>query len=89
MEDKKFTIYNESDVYLGGSINNGCLSLLSEVNGDYTSEMSYGLTKENTDKLFSIISFDDFVDLCKKESLIGFLEFLDKHSIEYQSRLIF
>ena len=55
MKDKGFVIYADRYVYLGGSIENGCLKLESEIDGgdDYIdSEQYVFLSREETDKLF-------------------------------------
>lgn len=86
MEDKRFLIYANSTSSLDGNITDGCLSLLSEVYGaDYDSEKHYKLTKEETDKLFSVITFEDFIDFCRKEMTLGLEELLSYYDIKYES----
>ena len=82
MEDRKFTVYSEPGVYLGGEIENGCLHLESDVFGEFDSEQHYSFSKEDTDKLFSVISFEDFCELCRREHLLGMDEFLEKNGIK-------
>lgn len=86
MKDQRFNIYNEQYVHLGGDITDGSLHLESEVYGeDYDSEKHYTFSKEETEKLFSIISLEDFIELCRKEHLIGMEQFLADHHVEYGS----
>ena len=81
-----FTIYGEQNISLTGKIIDGCLSLESDVYGDeHDSEKHYEFSKEETEKLFNLISMDDFTKLCKKEHVIGMEEFLDKNHIEYKT----
>ncbi len=82
MEDKTFEVYRELSCSLNGEIRDGCLHLASEVWGAYDSEQYINFDKENTDKLFSLISLDDFVMLCKKEHLIGLNKYLDANGID-------
>jgi len=89
MEDQRFTIYNEGDVYIGGNIFRGALNIKSEVDGPYTSEMGYYLTKEDTDKLFLIISFEDFIKMVHDGGCMAMTEFFDSHEIKYESNLIY
>ena len=85
MKDQKFSIYEESGVYLTGKIENGCLKLLSEVYGEYDSEQHISLTKEETGRLFSLISPEDFIRLDKEKHLPGLDEFLDEHDIKRET----
>ena len=81
-----FTIYSEQNISLTGKIIDGCLSLESNVYGDeHDSEKHYEFSKEETEKLFNLITKDDFIELCKKKRLIGMEEFLDKNHIEYKT----
>ena len=82
MKDRKFVIYKERYISLSGQIAGGCLSLDSEVHGDdFDSEKHYRFTKEQTEKLFSIISHDDFLELCREKHLVGMEDFLSKYGI--------
>ena len=49
------------------------------------SEKIYSFSKEETEKLFSIISVDDFVKLCREKHLMGMEEFLEDNKIAYDS----
>ena len=81
-----FTIYSEQNISLTGKIIDGCLSLESNVYGDeHDSEKHYEFSKEETEKLFNLITKDDFIELCKKKRLIGMEEYLDKNHIEYKT----
>ena len=81
-----FTIYSEQNISLTGKIIDGCLSLESNVFGDeHDSEKHYEFSKEETEKLFNLISMDDFTKLCKKEHVIGMEEFLDTNHIKYKT----
>ena len=73
MKDGKFDIYNERFVYLGGEISNGCLELISEVYGDDDhpdSEKHYLFSESQTEKLFSLISMEDFIAFCQRGHLM-------------------
>lgn len=82
MKDQKFTIYEETGVYLDGEIKDGCLELLSEVYGEWDSEQHSSFSKEDTEKLFSLISLEDFITLCREKRLIGMDEFLKENGIK-------
>ena len=82
MEDLDFVIYKEKYISLSGQIWGSCLSLDSEVCGDgFDSEKHYRFTKEQTEKLFSIIAFDAFLALCREKHFIGMEAFLEAHGI--------
>lgn len=85
MKEQSFAIYNERYVHLNGDIDqDGCLKLLSEVYGeDYDSERHYSFSREETDKLFSIISLEDFISLCQEQRLAGMEKFLAENHIMY------
>ena len=87
MEDCGFVIYSHRYVYLGGSIEKGCLKIDSEVYGgdDYwDSEQHVTLTKKETDKLFSICSLEELIELGRSERYGGLLSFLDRIGIKYE-----
>jgi hypothetical protein len=50
--------------------------------GDYDSEQHIDFSKDATEKLFSLISLDEFIVLCRKEHLIGLDKFLNEKGIE-------
>ena len=81
MKDQKFTIYEETGVYLGGEIKDGCLELLSEVYGEWDSEQHYSFSKEDTEKLFSLISLENFIVFCREKNLLELDEFFKEHDI--------
>ena len=83
MVDKSdFTIYKEENISLDGKIENGCLHLESAVYGDdYDSEKYYDFTKEDTDRLFSLISFEDFLKKCREGHLMWMEDFLERNNI--------
>ncbi len=84
MEDREFfNIYSEENISLDGYIREGSLRLRSEVYGKgYSSEKNYVFSVEDTDKLFSIITFEEFIVSCKKGHLEWMEEFLDERGIE-------
>ena len=82
MKDQTFEIYRESNLSLSGEIREGCLHLTSEVWGSYDSEQHIDFTKDDTEKLFSLISLDEFIALCQKEHLIGLDKFLNDNGIK-------
>lgn len=84
MEDRSFVIYQELFVYLGGEIKDGSLELTSEVYGDDDypdSEKHYVFSKEQTDKLFSLISLEDLFESCRRGRLFWLEAFLRKNGI--------
>ncbi len=89
MKDMKIDIYHESSVSLSGKIKDGRLYLTSEVwGGDYDSEQHIDFTKKQTEQLFSLITLENFVNLCRKEGLTGMWKFLEKHDIHPNSLTI-
>ena len=88
MPDMSLIIYNETNVNLNGDIKDGRLHITSEVYGDYNSEKHYIFTVEQTNKLFLIIDVDSFVELCRKEKLIGMEQFLEKNGIKPETHCI-
>ena len=86
MKDIKITIYDELYIHLFGDITNGCLHLESAVYGDdYDSEKHYSFSKEETERLFSIISLEDFILLCREKRLIGMEAFLKRNNISFKT----
>jgi hypothetical protein len=84
MRDQNFTIYAERYIYLGGSIKDGCLQLDSEVYGEeYDSEKHYMFSRRETERLFSICSLEEFMELCRKGRLLWMESFLAKNGIRY------
>ncbi len=80
---REFTIYNEEYATLHGNIDEGCLHLVSNVYGEeYDSEKFYDFSAEDTERLFSIIGFTEFVEKCKTND-IGWMEkFLENNEIK-------
>ena len=79
---KEFIIYKAGDVTLAGDIRGGCLHLESCIYGDdYDSEMEYSFSKEDTEKLFSLLAFDDFIKACREGHLMWLSAFLDENDI--------
>ena len=86
MKDQGFVIYADRYVYLGGKIEEGCLRLESEVDGggDFVDSAQYvTLSKEETDKLFTICSLEEFIEIGRKERYGGLLSFLGKNGIKF------
>ena len=84
LQDRDFVIYNEQYVYLGGRIHAGCLELTSEVTGDDIypdSEKHYIFSETQTEKLFSLISLEEFVASCQSGHLLWMEHFLRTHGI--------
>ena len=89
MEDCKITIYQNKYSCMMASIFRGCLSIKSEVfeDDDFPgSEKAYNLDKESTDKFFSMITLETFVQQCK--SAFWLEDFLEKNDIKYTSSQI-
>ena len=90
MKDRSFICYRTQVSYLGGEVKDGRLRIYSEVYGDgdkypYDSERTYDFTAEMTERLFSLISLDDFVKLCREKYTLGMEEFLRANSIEFKT----
>ena len=89
MKDQEFGIYWEPFISLDGEIKNGELHLISCVLGDdYDSEKHYFFSRESTEKLFSIISLERFIQLCRSRHLSGLEAFLKRKGIKYQTHII-
>ncbi len=85
MVDQDISIYSEKGVSFSGKIKDGCLSLTSEVWGTYDSEQHIEFTKEQTEKLFSLVSLEEFLKLCREKRLSGMWEFLEANDIHPSS----
>ena len=84
MENRKFDIYNHEHTAFFGDLTNGCLHLESDVDGDDDypgGEKHYSLTREDTERLFSIISLEDFILFCKENGLLKMEEFLQQNGL--------
>ena len=84
MKDQRFVIYNEPYCSLFGDITGGCLHIESDLDEDDMypgSEKHYRFSKEDTARLFRLISLRDFISLCRKQRLTGLETFLAEHGI--------
>ncbi|MBR5427064.1 MAG: hypothetical protein IK118_01840 [Clostridia bacterium] len=84
MEKRFFSIYQEEHSSFFGSIIDGRLSLEYDLDGDGSypdTEEHFSFTKEDTAKLFSIISPDDFIELCRSQHPSGMKCFLEEYDI--------
>ena len=82
MPDTDLEIYYGNGTGFYGKIRDGSLHMISEVWGDdHDSEKHYEFIVEDTNKLFSIISVEGFIELCKKERVKGFEEFIEKNNL--------
>ncbi|MCR4764187.1 MAG: hypothetical protein K5696_11730 [Lachnospiraceae bacterium] len=82
LADREFVIYNEQNVTLNASIRNGCLHLESSVYGEeYDSEKYYDFTSEDTKKLLSIMTLENFIASCREGHLIWMEQFLKDNGI--------
>lgn len=89
MPNQDFTVYSERYVSLYGKIKSGCMMLISEVEGDdYSSLKRYSFSLDETYRLLSVISLEDFFEVCREGHLEGMELFLRKNSITYNSILI-
>ncbi len=88
MEDKGFVIYSDSNVYLGGDMSDGCLSLESEVYGYIDSEAHFTLDKENTQKLMYGLALDTLIAIGKEQRSSGIIDLLKKYGIDYNYMVI-
>jgi len=88
MKDQKIVCYKSRYSYLGGEIKDGKLQLESDVydvEDGMGGEKHYSFSKEETEKLFSIISVEDFIALCKKKHVGGMEDFLEENKITYEA----
>ena len=68
-----FTIYSEEYVSLRGATGDSRLELTLHVYGDEIypdSEMHHAFSQERTEKLFSLISLEDYIDSCRSGHLL-------------------
>ena len=88
MIDQKFIFYDTNSSYFGGEIKDGCLKMESDILGVESGtggEKHYSFSKEETDKLFSIVSFEEFKAICKKRRVRGLEKFLEENEINYET----
>ena len=50
-----------------------------------TARNFYDFSKEETEKLFDLISLENFIELCRREHLVGMEKFLGENQISYRS----
>lgn len=83
IEDRSLLMYAERYSCLSGTISGGALEIVSEVFGDdFDSERHYSFTPGETEKLFSIVSPEEFEKLCTSVSEME--RFLNAHGIQYR-----
>lgn len=82
---KSFAMYNERYLHLNMYIReDGLVHILSEAYGDeYDSELNISITKEETIKLFSNISVEEFVEYCNDTYDVE--KILNKFNIDYST----
>ena len=85
MTDERFTIYNERNEILRGSISDGRMQLESIAYGDYDSVRHYLFSRRDTSRLFSIVTLEQFIDICRETRLAGMEEYLERHDIHPDS----
>ena len=91
MKDQRFVIYKDTYSALFGDITDGCLHMESDVDEDDmypASEKHYRFSKEDTARLFSVISLRDFISLCLKRRLSGMEAFLAENGIRPETTII-
>ncbi len=84
MENQHFTISKNDYSSFFGSIIDGCLSLEEDIDGDGNwpdTEKHYSFSEEDTAKLFSIISIDEFIEFCRTHNLSELDRFLELNDI--------
>ena len=72
--------------YLGLKIIDGSMTLISEIQAGDAGDIvnHYELSKEETDKLFALVSLNEFLEFGKKErSIHSVLKFFDERKIKY------
>ena len=85
MDDQRFNIYRDDNTSLFGDITEGHLHVESDVDGDDDfpdSEKHCRLSRENTVKLFDVISLSDFIELCRDRGLAGVEAFFEENGID-------
>ena len=91
MKDQRFVIYKDTYSALFGDITGGCLHIESDLDEDDMypgSEKHYRFSKEDTARLFSVISLRDFITLCRKKGLMGMDAFLAENGIRPETTII-
>ncbi|MBR6089718.1 MAG: hypothetical protein IKP86_07280 [Anaerolineaceae bacterium] len=79
-------IYRRDTIEFSYSCRSDGWHMIHEIDDDdmgYWSAAEWIIPKESLAKLFSIISEEDFLELCRKDSYTGMLDFLDSHNIKY------
>ena len=82
-DNLRFTCSAGPNDCLSGEICDGCLKLESKANGEYGSEGRYTFSKEDTLKLFSLLTLDEFINLYNEKQIAGVEEFLTENGIAY------
>lgn len=75
-------IYARDNVYLDAIIEDDVLTIVSNVFGKYDSEMTYSFSKEQTERLFKLISFEDFIITLREKDTEWMEEFLKENNIK-------
>ena len=88
MKDLNINLYSNPGVsYLDLRIQNNCAQLISEIRSDDGDdfEVHYILDENETKRLFSLISLQEFIGFARKEkTLLTILKFLDSNKIIYK-----
>ena len=82
MEDISIQVYARDHVYLDAIIENDALTVVSNVFGDYSSEKTYSFSKEQTERLFELIKFEDFIDTLRQRDIEWMEVFLRNNDIK-------
>lgn len=83
METKVINLYATSTSSMSMTIyDDGRIKIVSEVYGhEYDSEMNYEISKEEGEKMFSILPLENFCKQCKNCAWLD--DFLEKNGIKY------
>lgn len=83
MKDMSIDVYERRPVYLHAIIKDDELTIVSNVFGEhFESEKTYSFTKDQTDRLFKLMKFEDFIKTLREKDIEWMEEYLKEVNIK-------
>lgn len=82
VKDMSIQIYARDNVFLDAIIEDDALTVISNVFGIFDSELTYSFSKEQTERLFKLISFEDFIITLREKDIEWMEDYLKENNIK-------
>lgn len=82
VKDMSIQIYARDNVFLDAIIEDDALTIVSNVFGDFDSEKTYSFSKEQTERLFRLMKFEDFISTLREKDIEWMEDYLKEVNIK-------